>query len=104
MPRTRAPAAVSGDAMYGPVTLGPNRRAVVPSAGGSVVTATPVSVSRARRTGAREFVGATSQVAASPDRVGRKATPVIGVFSAAATWTGSQTGSPRMAASPEENG
>ena len=100
-PRARAPAAVSFEATSGPSTPGPNSGAVAASAMGTAVTASPVSVSSAIRTGARVFVGAINQVALSPGLPGRRVTAVAGAFTALATWAASHTGRLRIAASPE---
>src|SRR5882672_2315276 len=76
---------------------------------GSAVTARPLSVSTARRTGPGEVVGAIIQTAPrssgrSGGKGGRSATAYTGAPSAAPTWAGSHSGIVSTAASPVGNG
>src|ERR1700704_1926842 len=69
----------------GPGSPGPNSSGAVPT--GIDVTARPLSVSTARRTGPGAFVGATIQIAprSSPRGAARRATALDGAPSAAPT-------------------
>ena len=105
IPRARASALLSAEASRDPTTSGPNSGVAGGFSLWSAVGASPVSVSTARRSGARVLVGATSQVVLppSPGAGVRNVTPVTGALRAAATWAASHSGRPRIACSPEGN-
>src|SRR6266550_6669387 len=102
MPPLPAGGALSAAVTQDPSSPGPNSSAVLLR--GSNVTASPLSVSSARRTGPGALVGAIIQAGPlSSARGTRSATAVVGAPSAAPTCGESHSGMARTAASPDGN-